>query len=53
MAFTIQEIKERLTQLDEITLIEILNITSEDILDRFEDYIEDQADRLEKIIDWE
>lgn len=53
MALTLTEIQERLKSLDETTLIEELNITSEDIVDRFEDLIEEQADRLEKLIDWE
>ena len=53
MALTLTEIQERLKSLDETTLIEELNITAEDIVDRFEDFIEEQADRLEKLIDWE
>ena len=53
MAFTIPEILERLKRLDELTLIEELGLTSEDIVDRFSDIIEDQADRLEQLIDWE
>jgi|Wag4MinimDraft_6_1082665.scaffolds.fasta_scaffold00071_16 hypothetical protein len=53
MALTIPEIQERLKRLDEFTLIEELNISSEDIVDRFSDIIEEQADRLEKLIDWE
>jgi len=53
MALTLTEIQERLKSLDEMTLVEELNLTSEDIVDRFEDLIEDQADRLEKLIDWE
>jgi hypothetical protein len=42
------EIKERLTELDEITLLELLNITSEDIVELFSDRIEENADKLEK-----
>ena len=53
MALTLTEIQERHKSLDEMTLVEELNLTSEDIVDRFEDLIEDQADRLEKLIDWE
>ena len=53
MALTLTEIQERLKRLDEFTLIEELNISSEDIVDRFSDIIEEQADRLEKLIDWE
>jgi hypothetical protein len=44
----LHEIKERLIALDEITLLELLNISSEDIVEMFSDKIEDNADRLEK-----
>lgn len=47
MPLTLEEIKERLVRLDEVTLLEVLNITSEDIVERFEDFIEDDADDLE------
>jgi hypothetical protein len=51
MALTLRDILERLSQLDEITLLELLNITSEDIVERFIDVIEDNADRLEKEVE--
>jgi len=47
MSLTIPEICERLKRLDEVTLLEILNIYSEDIVDRFNDVIESKADELE------
>lgn len=47
MALTLPEIYERLKRLDEITLLEVLNISSEDLVERFTDMIEEQADRLE------
>jgi hypothetical protein len=37
-----------LTELDEITLLELLNITSEDIVEVFSDRIEENVDKLEK-----
>jgi hypothetical protein len=37
---TLQELKERLTQLDEISLMELLEINSEDLVNRFADIIE-------------
>ncbi len=46
MALTFKEIKERLMQLDEVLLLEVLNINSEDIVERFEDKIEDDIDRF-------
>lgn len=53
MTLTIPEIKDRLKQLDEVTLLEILSITSEDIIERFEDIVEDRADILTKQVDWD
>ena len=40
MPYTLEELKERLKRLDEITLLETLDISSEDIVERFEDLIE-------------
>jgi len=34
--------------IDEITLMELLEISSEDLVDRFEDRIEERADKLEE-----
>jgi hypothetical protein len=53
MTLTLPEICERLKQLDEVTLLEALGITSEDLVDRFSDVIEDKAELLLKQIDWE
>lgn len=44
----LHEIKERLIELDEVTLLELLDITSEDIVEQFSDRIEERADKLEK-----
>lgn len=40
------ELLEVLRGLDEISLLELLEITSEDIVDRFTDKIEDNLDKL-------
>lgn len=48
MTLTFEEIKERLKRQDEISLLEILNISSEDLVDRFEDVIEDKIETLAK-----
>lgn len=40
------ELLEVLRGLDEISLLELLEITSEDIVDRFADKIEDNLDKL-------
>lgn len=48
MPLLLHEIKERLIELDEVTLLELLDITSEDIVEQFSDRIEERADKLEK-----
>jgi hypothetical protein len=53
MALTLEEIKERMKRWDEITIIEELSLRSEEIVERFEDVIEENADRLEKLVNWE
>ena len=44
---TLEDIKDKLKQLDEVTLMETLEITSDDLVDRFSDLIEQQQDTLE------
>lgn len=44
---TFHEIKTCLKQLDEILLLELLNVTSEDLVERFADVIEENHDRFE------
>ena len=43
---TFEEICDELIKLDETTLLEVLNITSEDIVNHFQDKIEDKLDSL-------
>jgi hypothetical protein len=50
---TLTEIKERLKALDEVDLLEVLGITSEDLVDRFSDVIEDKIDKLQQLVDWD
>tara|TARA_R110002126_G_scaffold118405_3_gene258481 strand:- start:3420 stop:3596 length:177 start_codon:yes stop_codon:yes gene_type:complete len=49
--FTLEEIKEKLKQLDEVTLMETLEITSEDLINKFSDRIEKRIDLLENDFD--
>ena len=42
---------ERMTRLDEITLLEVLNISSEELVERFADKIEDKFEELEIDLD--
>jgi hypothetical protein len=53
MPLTLEEIKERMKRWDEITIVEELSIRSDELVERFDDYIEDQADRLEQLVNWE
>ena len=46
MALTILDLFDKLKRLDDISLLEILNITAEDLVDRFEDRIEAMFDEL-------
>lgn len=48
MTLTLHDIKDRLKHVDEISLLEILEISSEDIIERFQDRIEDKQDELEE-----
>ena len=50
MNLTLAELIEKLMQFDEIDLIELLDLTSEDILERFEDIVEDKFETLQKEI---
>ena len=45
---TFWELKEQLKRLPEVDLLEVLEISSEDIVDRFEDLIEERYEQLEK-----
>lgn len=48
MTLVWQDINDRLKQLDEITLMELLDIRSDDLVERFQDRIEEKLDRLEE-----
>ena len=46
MTMTITELFDKLKELDELSILEILNITSEELIDKFEFEIEDKYDEL-------
>ena len=48
MSLTFKEVKEQLSALDEVLVLEVLEINSTELVERFEDKIED---KLEYIID--
>jgi len=47
---TLEELKERLSSLDEITLMEILDIHSDELVEAFEDKIEEEQDKLKRML---
>lgn len=51
MNLTFNELKDRLKQIDEVSLLELLNIHSDDLVERFEDYIEDKQEELMKEVE--
>jgi anion-transporting ArsA/GET3 family ATPase len=51
VALTLIEIKDRLKQIDEVDLLELLEISSEDLVERFTDLIEDNFDKLEREVE--
>jgi hypothetical protein len=51
MSLTLRDIMERMVRLDEITLLEVLDISSEEIVERFADKIENKFDELEIDLD--
>jgi hypothetical protein len=48
MALTFEEVCERLSRIDEVSLLEVLDISSSDIVEKFKDNIEDKLDILEE-----
>jgi hypothetical protein len=48
MSLTFEDIIDRLKQLDEVTILELLDLKTEDIVDRFRDVIEDAIEEIEK-----
>jgi hypothetical protein len=52
MTTTFTELKEKLLRLDEVTLLELLEINAEDLINRFEDIIEDKYDQLVEAVEY-
>ena len=51
MAFTFKDVCDNLEKLDEVTLLEVLDISSEDIVAKFQDKIEDNFEELSEDLD--
>ena len=50
MSLTLDELKERLASLDEITLMEIVDLHSDELVEAFEDKIEEEQDKLKRLM---
>jgi hypothetical protein len=48
---TLPDICDKLKRLDEVTVLELLDISTEEIVNMFQDKIEDRADYLEEHLD--
>lgn len=49
---TLEELKEKIVQqIDEVTLIEILGVTTEDLVEVFEEKIEDHFDSFLEVLE--
>ena len=48
---TFEELKEALKRLDEVTLLELLGLQSDDLVERFDDMIEKKQEYLIKELD--
>ena len=51
MALTFVDLCDELKKLDETTLLEILDISAEEVVDKFQDKIEDNFDHLLLLIE--
>lgn len=50
MEFTLEELKEKLSELDEVTLMELLDIHSDELVEAFADKIEEEQDKLKRML---
>jgi hypothetical protein len=48
---TFEELKDALKRLDEVTLVELLGLQSDDLVERFDDVIEKKQEYLIKELD--
>jgi hypothetical protein len=53
MTLTLEEVKERMKRWDELSIIDELHIQSHELVERFDDIIEENFDRLEQLVQWE
>lgn len=53
MTYTLEEVLEKLKQMDEVSLLELLGASSEDLVARFDDWIEDDLEKFDaEVVAW-
>lgn len=53
MALTLEELKARLALIDEVSILEVLEITAQELVERFEDKVETNYDALSEDLEEE
>lgn len=48
---TIHEVKEKLKRYDELTILELLDISSEELVEAFTEVIEDNLETIKEMLD--
>ena len=51
MSDTLEELKDKLKTLDEVLLMELLEVSSEDLVEQFSDRIEERMEKLKGSIE--
>jgi hypothetical protein len=51
MSLTLPELYDKLKEVDELTLLELLEVNSDQIVEAFKDLIDDNADKLEQLFE--
>jgi hypothetical protein len=51
MSLTLPELYDKLKEVDELTLLELLEVNADQIVEAFKDLIDDNADKLEKLFE--
>jgi len=51
MSLTLPELYDKLKEVDELTLLELLEVNADQIVEAFKDLIDENADKLEKLFE--
>ena len=53
MTLTKNDLRGRLCDVDEVVLLDALGVTSEMLVERFDDLIDEYYEKLTELVDWE